>query len=67
MNASAMNTSRRKVNAPSTISRKVGLRDEPGLRMLARNDSPSEGEGDEVWLDMTCFSKGKNHIWVTDS
>jgi len=31
-----MNTTRRNVNAPSTMSRKVGFKDEPGLRMVEK-------------------------------
>ena len=52
MNASAMNTSRRNVNAPSTMSRKVGFREEPGLRIFARKDSPSESGGAELGVDI---------------
>ena len=52
MNASAMNTTKRKVNAPSTMSRKVGCKEEPGLRIFARKDSPSEGEEDGVGVGM---------------
>ena len=53
MNASAMNTTRRNVNAPSTMSRKVGFKDEPGLRMVEKKDSSSSGGGgDGVEVDM---------------
>ena len=52
MNASAMNTTKRQVNAPSTMSRKVGCKEEPGLRIFARKDSPSEGEEDGVGVGM---------------
>ena len=34
------------MNAPSTISRKVGFREEPGLRMLSKKDSISKGGSD---------------------
>lgn len=52
MNASPMNTTRRNVNALSTMSRKVGFRDEPGFRMSAKKDSAVEGVEDMVEFDM---------------
>ena len=52
MNASATNTAKREVNAPSTMSRKVGCREDPGMRIFARKDSSSEGEEDGVGVDM---------------
>jgi hypothetical protein len=53
MNASAMNTTKRNANAPSTMSRKVGCKDEPGLRMVDKKDSSSSGGGEDgVEVDM---------------
>jgi len=42
MNASVMNTNRRKVNAASTKSKKVGCREEPGFRMSVKSRSEVE-------------------------
>lgn len=36
------------MKAPSTMSKKVGLREEPGLRMVEKKSSPSEGGEDGV-------------------
>jgi len=53
MNASAVNTARRDANAPSTMSKKVGFKDEPGLRMVEKKDSSLSGDGDDgVEVDM---------------
>lgn len=46
--ASVMNTSKRKVKAPSTMKRKVGFREEPGLSIFARKDSSSGASGVDI-------------------